>query len=220
VTPFPRQERPTFWAEKERAWPEGLAVDPDAELRWPVHEHRSLAWWFHERVRPRREPRLCAYCDGELGVTSPPSIDHFVPVSRDRTLALAWENLYPTCTSCNTSYKRDRWVPEMVRPDVDPVAGWFSLNWRGELSPNGALDASTCRRITRTIEVLGLNAKPRCVARRQVVTLALSLHEALRTGPPARRLSTLKRLMKLLRGGPYRFAVRRVVTDAAEPARP
>lgn len=214
MTPFPRQARPSFWEEKERAFLQALAEDPGAEFRWPVHAHRSLAWWFHEKVRPAREPRLCAYCDGELGVTSPPSIDHFVPISRDPTLGLAWTNLYPTCTSCNTSFKRDRWVPEMVRPDVDPVAGWFTVNWKGEVAPNGALDQATRSRITRTIDVLGLNAKPRCVARRQVV--ALALREALETEPRGRALAKLKRLMKLLRGGPYRFAVRQVVM-AAEP---
>lgn len=230
MTPFPRQPAPRFWSEKERVWLERAgSVTASAALHGWLHERRSLAWWFHHCVRPRTEPRLCAYCDGELGATSPPCIEHFVPVSRDRTLGLCWSNLFPTCTTCNTVYKRDAWVPEMVRPDLDSVGGWFTVNWRGEIAPSAGLDDRTRDRVRKTIDLLGLNAKARCLARRQVFERAVELFEAIE-GPardaqaqaPGRgqRLAALKRLMKLLRGGPYRFVARQVLAALSSPSRP
>ncbi len=212
MTPFPRQPAPAFWLEKERAW---LAKRPpvtasDALHGWK-HEGRLLAVCFHEEVRPPREPRLCAYCDGELGATSPPTIDHFVPLAVDPTLGLRWSNLFPTCTTCNTTYKRDAWVPAMVRPDEDWVVGWFVVNWKGEVAPGGGLDKATRERVQKTIDVLGLNTKARCIARRSVLQRAQELLQAIEEGRAPRPLAALKRLMKLLRGGPYRFAVRQVV---------
>jgi uncharacterized protein (TIGR02646 family) len=212
MTPFPRQLAPSFWGDKERAWLEKVdLLSANTALHGWSYQGRSLAFWFHQLVRPLREPRLCAYCDGELGATSPPNIEHFVPVSRDRTLGLCWSNLFPTCTTCNTTYKRDAWVPEMVRPDRDWVVGWFAVNWKGEVEASALLDAPTRDRIQKTIDLLGLNDKARCIARRQVFERALELLDALETGPAARRLAKLKRLMKLLRGGPYRFVARQVL---------
>jgi uncharacterized protein (TIGR02646 family) len=158
-------------------------------------------------VRPPREPRLCAYCDGELGATSPPNIDHFVPVSRDPKLGLRWSNLFPICATCNT-YKRDAWVPDLVRPDVDWVVGWFSINYKGELSPHGGLDEEIRARIEKTIDILTLNAKARCNARRRVFERVQQLQGALEAPAPHRPLANLKRLAKLLRAGPYRFVGR------------
>lgn len=215
MMPFPRQPAPEFWNEKERAW---LEKEPREEASVALHKRRheghSLAWWFHVKVRPPREPHLCAYCDGELGSTSPPTIDHFVPVSYEPSLGLCWLNLFPICATCNTTYKRDTWVPDLVRPDTDAVVGWFSIDYRGELSPNAALDEGTRARVARTIEILGLNAKPRCRARQRVFQCAQQMREALDPPPvpPRSALVTLKRLVRLLRVGPYRFIARQVCT--------
>jgi uncharacterized protein (TIGR02646 family) len=217
MTPFPRRPQPVFWAERDREWRSGSATDAAAALHKRRHRGRTLAWWFHELVRPVREPRLCAYCDGELGSTSPPNIEHFVPLSRDRALGLAWTNLFPTCSTCNTTYKRDAWIPELVRPDRDWVVGWFEVTWRGALEPSGALDPAIQKRVRATIEVLGLNAKARCIARRQVLERALTLYEDIEAGGGARRMGSLKRLMRLLRGGPYRFVSRQAVARRSNP---
>ncbi len=230
MTPFPREPAPAFWSEKERAWLERSATASEALHGW-LHRGRSLAWWFHRCVRPRREPQLCAYCDGELGATSPPCVEHFVPVSRDRALGLRWSNLFPTCTTCNTVYKRDAWVPEMVRPDLDWVVGWFTVNWRGEIAPSVGLDSVTRDRVRKTIDLLGLNAKARCIARRQVLERAVQLLDVLATPTATRdahagttgrdqRLAALKRLVKLLRGGPYRFVARQALAALSSDDRP
>ncbi len=216
MTPFPRQPEPSFWAEKERAWIEKAAVVSAAKaLHGWLHEGRSLAWWFHRRVRPPREPELCAYCDGQLGATSPPSIDHHVPLAQDPSLGLRWLNLFPICTTCNSTYKRDAWSAGMIRPDTEWVVGWFSVTWRGEIEPAAGLDAVTGERVRRTIAVLGLNAKERCLSRRRVLERALELIEGLGAPGSRQRLGRLKRLMKLLRGGPYRFVSRQAVLQAA-----
>ncbi|MFO0590834.1 MAG: hypothetical protein U0441_25040 [Polyangiaceae bacterium] len=54
-------------------------------LRQWQFEKRRLADVSHDRVRAGRRPKLCAYCDGDLRVTSAETIDHFLPVSTRRT---------------------------------------------------------------------------------------------------------------------------------------
>jgi 5-methylcytosine-specific restriction endonuclease McrA len=106
VRSFDRRPEPEFWSKKERTWfakcteVEASSIDP---LSWE-HDKQSLRRLFHEWVR--HGPRTCAYCDGDLGSTSPACIDHFVPKTICPALRLSWWNLFPSCTSCNTKLQR------------------------------------------------------------------------------------------------------------------
>ena len=77
---FVRNASPDFWREREDAWLESAPRTSGKDaFRNRKYERRTLADWFHELVRPDDHPRNCAYCDGPLGETSPPTIDHFIP---------------------------------------------------------------------------------------------------------------------------------------------
>ncbi len=155
---FPRRPEPAFWGEYERRWLRGAGPKVDPLHDW-VRLGRTLARWFHDEVRPEREPHNCAYCDGPLGVESPATIDHFIPKSRCRELSLCWENLYPACALCNTQAKRTSGSCFLLRPDVDPVEAWVDFNPRtGRLEPSAELQDRLARaRVSRTLHVLHLN---------------------------------------------------------------
>lgn len=169
MSPFRRRAAPAFWRDAEAKWRErGPAQTPGDALHGWRHEGRSLAGAFHDSVREEGEPVLCAYCDGPLRETSPETIDHFVPYRLaqecgHQELGLSWENLYPACSSCNSSHKRDRWSPFLLRPDAKGVEDLFSIDaLTGAVEP--APEASQCaqERVRRTIAFLGLNTKARC----------------------------------------------------------
>jgi uncharacterized protein (TIGR02646 family) len=196
VTPFDRQPAPPFWASRERRFLEGTRAAKDA-LHTLQHERRSLAAWFHELVRPASDPRLCAYCDGPLAETSPQTIDHFIPEHADRTLGLAWTNLFPACACCNSTHKGKRWSCRLVRPDRDPVDRWILFDVEtGRVLPAPEIDRRTRARVRLTLGVLGLNTVDRCKARRR---LWKSLENAFKT-PPDRDA-----LREHAEHGPYRF---------------
>lgn len=192
---FERRGEPDFWGAYERRWlyeTTGPSVDP---LAWERRK-RTLAQHFHERVRAEGEARRCAYCDGPLGVESRATIDHFVPASVSRELALAWMNLYPACDACNSGHKRAAWSCALVRPDVDPVEAWIEFEEEsGRLVPSPVIDRRTRARVRLTIRVLGLNATERCVQRKWLLR---ALENALRVGDT-------EYLIEALKSGPYRF---------------
>jgi uncharacterized protein (TIGR02646 family) len=209
---FERQAPPDFWASRVERWLEVLAQPgvnaPSAKdklQQWQV-KNRKLATWFHDEVRTAGEPRLCAYCDGTLNEQSPETIDHFVPEHTCPALGLTWSNLYPACTSCNSSYKRTRWSWHLVRPDLDPVEHWFDLDPESgklRVAPEFEQRASVRRRVNRTIKLFNLNEPTRCKARRTVirnVSNAYFSHDR-------------EHVNDLRRDGPYRFVIDRVLRD-------
>lgn len=113
-----RRPAPSFWAERDAQW----QADPTRKInplqQWS-YKKRGLAAWFHLLVRGEDAAKLCAYCDAQLEETSPATIDHFLPRSEFPALAVEWQNLYPACIQCNSTYKRDRWSHDLLRPDVD-----------------------------------------------------------------------------------------------------
>lgn len=166
-----RLPAPTFWAEKEAAWLGHIAagkktsVDP---LSWS-YDAVTLRQHFHALVR--EGPRTCAYCDGDLGVTSPEVVDHFEPKKLRPELQLAWSNLFPACTSCNTA-KGDQWDAALLRPDTDAVDGWVECDPEsGEVRPALELDSATDARVRATIGILALNRPGLCRARRDAVRI-------------------------------------------------
>ena len=209
MTPLRRQAEPSFWGRYERRW---LYESPGKKATRPLHNwnvratpalpRKPLAYWFHALVRAEGEPRRCSYCDGPLGLESAETIDHFVPQSACRELALAWDNLYPACTQCNSTYKGARWSCRLVRPDLDPVEDWFEFHAEtGRLAPAPELDSGTRRRILLTIRTFQLNATSRCKQRQRFVR---ELDNALRTRDSGY-------IVEALTQGPYRFVARKFV---------
>lgn len=209
---FDRQDPPAFWAGYVVRWL-GLLSRPEAEApsakdklqQWQVASQK-LAKWFHDTVRPAGEPSLCAYCDGTLKEQSPETIDHFVPEHRCPQAGLTWANLYPACSSCNSSYKRTRWSWHVVRPDLDPVDKWFDLDPESgalRVAPEFERQAGVRRRVNRTIKLFNLNEPTRCRARRTVirnVSNALTSHD-------------WAHVDDMRQNGPYRFVLERVLHD-------
>ncbi len=207
---FPRRPEPAFWGEYERRWLRGAGPKVDPLHDW-VRLGRTLARWFHDEVRPEREPHNCAYCDGPLGVESPATIDHFIPKSRCRELSLCWENLYPACALCNTQAKRTSGSCFLLRPDVDPVEAWVDFNPRtGRLEPSAELQDRLARaRVSRTLHVLHLNATPRTVTRERAYR---GLQNAWARGD-------LELVRCAAKDGPYRFIARKFLA-ARKPQGP
>lgn len=192
---FPRQAAPPFWGACELRWLYETPSDAVDPLSWR-RDRRTLAAHFHERVRPEGEPRRCAYCDGPLGVESPETIDHFIGKAHGRAFTLAWDNLYPACAVCNTTYKGEQGSCALVRPDVDPVEAWFEFHEEsGRLAPAPELDRQTRARVRLTIRVLGLNSSERCTMRR-VLLRALQVRW---------KAGDLEYVREALTTGPYRF---------------
>jgi uncharacterized protein (TIGR02646 family) len=156
-------------------------------------------------VRPRNDPHSCAYCDGPLTVESAETIDHFVPQSRCRELALAWENLYPACSRCNTVEKRARAACWLLRPDVDPVDEWIDYDeqtGRLGVAPE-VTDRVTRLRVRRTLRVFGLNTTERNENRRRLYRM---LGTAWRAGDN-------EYLARAVSEGPYRFVAKRFLAS-------
>ena len=174
-----RAQQPGFWAEIER----DFLASGDKKASYFFHsrrrENRTIAQHFHDCVHAGGRLDLCAYCDGPLGETSPPAIDHFIPESVSRDLALWWNNLYPACTSCNSSHKRDQWACWLLRPDVDPVEKMIDFDPEtGALMPAIDFDRKERARVRLTLRVLGLNTNARRAARKRALRLLRSASEA------------------------------------------
>ncbi len=201
---FERVDAPPFWGAREAAWKASAPRTSGKEaLRNREHERRSLASWFHELVRPSEEPRNCAYCDGCLMGTSPETIDHFVPEARDPELGLAWSNLYPACAAYNTTRKGERWDDGLLRPEEFCAKHVVVDMETGELLPAEDLDPRTISRLTVTIELLGLNEKPRPGLRRRAFREVLA----------AKRSGDFELSQAQVRQGPYRFIATNVLSE-------
>lgn len=213
---FPREPRPAYWFWREVRWslklrrwaskPQRAPSDAppkakeDALWSWQ-HKRLTLAERFHVEVLPADAPRLCAYCDGTLEETSPGTIDHFVPEKLCPKLGVSWENLFPCCTLCNSTHKRDQWSDELLRPDRDPVERFFDFDSdTGQLRPAPELDAADKKRAEITIEIMGLNSggRPRARWRRW------------RDMANAWETMDLESLTESVQYGPYRFVAERL----------
>ena len=143
---------------------------------------------------------VCAYCDGSLKLTSPNTIDHFLPRDEFEWLTLEWGNLYPACTLCNSTYKGAQFSCRLLRPDVDPVDEWFHFDAiTGALRPTRSLDRRSRARVRMTIRVFNLNETDRCEGRLRVLSAVRDAYR-LRGRATAEAYATQ---------GPYRFVARR-----------
>jgi uncharacterized protein (TIGR02646 family) len=201
---FPRQPEPAFWGPFEHRWLYGGRPEARPLHKWH-HDKKTLATCFHAEVRAPGDPRSCAYCDGPLAVESAETIDHFVPQSKCRQLALAWDNLYPACSRCNTVEKRAKASCWLLRPDVDPVEAWIDYDeqtGRLGLAPE-VTDRATRLRVRRTLRVFGLNTTERNESRRR---LYRTLENAWRRGDN-------DYVAQAVTDGPYRFVARRFLAS-------
>jgi uncharacterized protein (TIGR02646 family) len=72
----------------------------------------------------------CAYCSDSLGA----DVDHYVPLSRDPSVAFAWANMFWVCNNCNRrkadalSYDPVTGFPMLLRPDQDFVWDFLYLD--------------------------------------------------------------------------------------------
>ena len=62
--------------------------------------YNKQAWRKLSRVYLRRHP-LCCECEKENILTSSVHCDHIVPITKDKSKALKWENLQALCLSCH-----------------------------------------------------------------------------------------------------------------------
>lgn len=217
MTPFNRLPAPEFWTAKEKQWMSGevdwTKIDP---LAWE-HKGHPLRELFHQDCRAESEPKLCAYCDGDLRSTSGDTIDHFAPKSEFPELRLSWHNLFPACHLCNSVYKRDQWSCAIVRPDTDPVDAWFDVDLEtGVLRPSPDVDDPIIRaRVRLTIVVLRLNTPDRCKSRRDIVRACRNAWKREAATREHDRPTVYERAAL----GPYRFVARRFL-DAVPPSSP
>jgi uncharacterized protein (TIGR02646 family) len=208
--PFRRQPAPGFWLEKEQRY---LAMRGGVSAKRALHDWQhdklSLARWFHRTVRSADEPRLCAYCDAVLGEASPETMDHFLPEHAAPDLGLAWDNLFPACALCNSSFKRTRWSCRLLRPDrdlfraeqgssdLDEIRRWFYFDpVTGALGPAPGVDPVTRARVRLTLGVLRSNDAVRRTARRNRWRDLLNA---------AKLPVDEERLAEMANQGPYRF---------------
>jgi hypothetical protein len=139
------------------------------------------------------------------------TIDHFLPRHRDAfpELALAWENLFPACDRCNSQYKKTRWSCRLVRPDTDPVEGYFDLDEAtGQLHPVADLDWDTRVNVRLTICVFRLNDSHRCIGRLRVLNYLRTVSRAYQGEADAKDGEEVA-LAEFAAQGPYRFVARR-----------
>lgn len=209
MTPFIRNRPTAFWLRWESEWRrKGQAMSAKRAFADWQHELDSLATWFHRTVRPSGETRRCAYCDVNIPGSSPETIDHFLPEKKCRDLglyelALSWWNLFPSCSTCNTSEKGSRWSFLLLRPDVDPVDDYFDFDPDdGKLFPAPHIGRMERLRVRKTIRIFGLNAEHRSLARRNLIK---DMRNAYRVGD-------VERLREMLAEGPYRFVVKKFIS--------
>lgn len=199
MKPFRRLDPPAFWIDRVCRWVDLLASGEKPSGNklhdWSEQKH-SLAWWFHETVRPASERAFCAYCDGLFSPQSPETIDHWVPQEKCLALALWWGNLFPACYGCQKA-KGIRWSVSWLRPDLDDVEALIACDLAtGRLEPSDSVqDEAVRRRIVDTIDGLGLN-RPGLVRERWRI-----LSDLYRSG----RSGSMESLLDRAAEGPYRF---------------
>lgn len=208
MNPFQRSEPPAPWSHWETEWrKKGRDLSSKRAFADWQSKLESLSSWFHRTVRTDGSTRLCAYCDGELGPTSPETIDHFLPEHKCRALgiyevALSWWNLFPSCVTCNSTAKGAKWSFLLLRPDTDPVSEYFDFDPEdGKLYPAPGLGRLQRARVKKTIRIFGLNLGHRALARKTFLKHMRN----------ARTAGDKDTLIAALADGPYRFAVKQFI---------
>lgn len=96
----------------------------------------------------------CIFCEGILGETGYPQIDHYMPKAHFPDLAFEWSNLLPVCQICNREKGDSNHKRELLKPNEEDPEPLLYLNAEGFLEP---LDASASERVALTIKLCGLN---------------------------------------------------------------
>jgi uncharacterized protein (TIGR02646 family) len=138
---------------------------------------------------------------------SPSTIDHFIPESLCPSLGVFWQNLFPCCSLCNSTYKRVQWSEELLRPDTPDVERYFDFDPEsGEMRPAPELTtAEERRRAEVTIRILGLNQGQRPSSRRR------RWQELSKMAWGERGQFSLAEIQENVRTGPYRQVAERLL---------
>jgi len=111
----------------------------------------------------------CAFCDGQIGVESRETVEHFRPKSKFPELAYEWENLFPCCDMCQ-SKKLELFEEGLLRPDHSDFVfeRYFVANYKtGEIKPSPHADEQAQFRAEITIRLYGLDLPARNKARQR-----------------------------------------------------
>lgn len=141
---------------------ERRARDGGYKFRWPAGCYEDLRTLLRNCTGDH-----CAFCDGYLGITSPVTVEHFLPKSRFPRVAFHWGNLYPCCYLCQMS-KGEKFLHGLLRPDSPGYRfnDYFIIDYAtGRLRPIPSLGKRDYRRAEITIDLYGLNSPARNAAR-------------------------------------------------------
>jgi uncharacterized protein (TIGR02646 family) len=174
---------PEFLAEHGAAWckkyVEQREADPAYRFQWKQHQGQYVNLRLREPLSAMTQAH-CAYCDGSLEVTSPPTIDHFLPKTHYPELVYAWANLYLACVMCqkekarkfDSQINRVIYRDELLRPDElgYRFERYFLFNYQnGDIEPNPQGSALDQMRAKYTIHSLGLNEGGRPSSRKRTL---------------------------------------------------
>jgi len=164
-----RTQAPDCLTEGGPGWTEDYvakrAVNPAHCFSW-----RSASCYAEIRHRLAAMTQThCAFCDGQIGVESRETVEHFRPKGQFPELAYAWENLFPCCDLCQSS-KRERFAPALLKPDAPDYRfqAYFIANYKtGALEPAPYAAEEERQRAEISIRLYGLNLPARTTARRR-----------------------------------------------------
>lgn len=97
----------------------------------------------------------CVYCESRIGEeNSKMEIDHYHCKSRYPDEVVKWENLFPACSHCNSNKSsHDTCVAPIINPFEDDPKDYFYIKSFRYYCKDETYES----KVTRTIEVLGLN---------------------------------------------------------------
>lgn len=177
----------------------------------------------------------CAYCDRELPSNDRGDVEHFRPKSIHWWLAYTFENYLLSCSVCNSSYKKTKFLTSppdayvdytmrdqldqeprlFIDPVADPIDGWFSLSakeWKSrglQITFSSGLGNTERERCETTFDIFNLNGDSGLLrARQDVAHRSLRLLKKIRNGD-ADSLRELKE--KAIRFCPHSFVVREII---------
>ena len=154
------QSNAVKWADD---YVKSRASNPKSKFSW----RDDACYQAIRETLARMTQKHCAFCDGELGVVSRVTVEHFRPKKTFPKLAYTWDNLFPCCDLCQ-SIKLERFDDALLKPDTEDYAfnKYFTVNYHTgaiEISQSAELAAQAKARITS--DLYGLNTTERRKAR-------------------------------------------------------
>lgn len=176
MIPYKRPKQPEYLVRNYKQWGRNYhkrrAENSNARFNWPQIKKQNVGKLIRD-LHLKEFGDYCAYCDGPLGESSPPTLDHFRPKSRYPRLVLVWHNLFLCCYSCQQA-KSETYQRKLLKPDQTGYrfTRYFTINYR-----TGALEANPCastpdrERAEYTLELLRLNSPARKMSRLRILSI-------------------------------------------------